>query len=248
MSALRWLPLVCSLACAAADDWKPPVYTVHRATGRITIDGKLDEPAWFAAPDMGPLHFTWYKSGKKEQTAVKLLWDDEFLYVAHLSRDSHISAKHPEHDGNIPEDDCFEIMFAPDPDKPNVYFNVEWNVIGGYVDNFRPNGPKQPRAPKWDVEGLKIAGSYAGTLNDDSDTDQYWLVEVALPFRNFAQYSKSVPPQPGQSWNFNINRHGGKTDPQYSQWSSGDTPVPSFHTPHRFGRIVFSVSNPFGER
>ncbi len=246
MPAVRWLLLVCSLA-SAADDWKPPVYTVHRAAGPITIDGKLDEPAWFAAPGMGPLHFTWYKSGGKEQTAVKLLWDDEYLYVAHVSLDSHISARHIEHDGNIPEDDCFEIMFAPDPSKPNIYFNVEWNVIGGYVDNFRPNGPKQPRAPKWDVEGVKIAGSYAGTLNDDSDADRYWLVEVALPFRNFTQYAKSVPPQAGQSWNFNINRHGGKADPQYSQWSRGDTPVPSFHTPHRFGRIVFSTATPFGE-
>lgn len=226
-----------------------PVYQAARAGTPIEIDGRLDEPAWFAAKDMGPLHFTWHQAGEKEQTLVKLLWDDEYLYVAHISEDAHIWATHTARDSNIPEDDCFEIIFAPDPDRPEVYFNIEWNVIGGWVDNHRPHGPKQPRAPKWDVEGMKIAGRYVGTLNDDSDRDRYWQVEVAVPWRNFARYMKHTPPRPGQAWNFNVNRHGGKTNVQYSQWSRGDTPTPSFHTPHRFGRIVFSAEAAgFGRR
>ena len=64
------------LVAASAQDWKPPVYTVYRAGQPIRIDGRLDEPAWFAAPAVGEFHFTWYKSGKKERTVAKLLWDD----------------------------------------------------------------------------------------------------------------------------------------------------------------------------
>ncbi|MFN0056285.1 MAG: carbohydrate-binding family 9-like protein [Planctomycetales bacterium] len=237
------------LALAADESrFQPPVYEMHRVESPITIDGKLDEPAWFAAPDVGEFHFTWYKEGRRERTVAKLLWDDEHLYVAHVCEDAHITARHKDHDGNIPEDDCFEVIFAPDPGRPEVYFNIEWNVVGGYVDNHRPEGPKKPRAKVWDAEGVRVAGSFVGTLNDDSDTDRSWTAEVAIPLKNFQKFMPHTPPRPGEFWNLNLNRHGGKTNMQYSQWSSGDTPAPSFHTPHRFGKAIFSAKvSPFAK-
>ena len=246
----RWPLVVFGCICVAAqsprlspgDDEKfqPPVYEIHRTAMPIKIDGKLDEPAWFAAPLVGEFHFTWYKDGCQERTVAKMLWDDENLYIGHVCEDAHISALHTEHDGRIPEDDCFEVIFAPDPNRPEVYFNVEWNVVGGYLDNFRPEGPTKPRAKVWDAEGVRVAGTYVGTLNDDSDTDTSWTVEVAIPLKNFAKYMPHTPPLAGEHWNLNLNRHGGKTNMQYSQWSPGDTPAPNFHTPHRFGKAVFS--------
>ena len=101
-------------------------------------------------------------------------------------------------------------------------------------------------AGKWDAEGVQIAGSCVGTLNDDSDTDQYWIVELAIPLKNFSKVAKEIPPRPGTVMNLNLNRHGGKTNFQYSQWSRADTDVPAFHTPHRFGKVIFSAkSSPF---
>ena len=255
LGAALWMaPFVIGVAAgfgrdAPADEpeFTPPVYQIHRAGTPIVIDGKLDEPAWFAAPDVGPFHFTWYKEGKKEQSVAKLLWDDTNLYIAHVCEDAHITARHTQHDGPIPEDDCFEVIFAPDPAHPEVYFNVEWNVLGGYVDNHRPHGPKKPRAPIWDAEGVKIAGVYVGTLNDDADVDSQWTVEASIPLRNFAEFMPHTPPQPGEWWNLNLNRHGGRTNMQYSQWSQADTPAPNFHTPNRFGKAVFSDRiSPFG--
>lgn len=222
------------------DQDRLPHYEIYRSTQPIRVDGKLDELAWFAAPTVGPFRFTWYKQGAREQTVAKMLWDDENLYIAHICHDAHITARHTQHDDPIPEDDCFEIMLAPDPTKENVYFNVEWNLHGGYVDGHRPAGPAGPRKP-WDVQGLHVASTYSGTLNDDSDTDEYWIVEVAIPLDNFAKYMPAAAPKPGYQWRINLNRHGGDTNPQYSQWSSGDTPQPAFHTPHRFGFVTFSA-------
>jgi hypothetical protein len=55
-----------------------------------------------------------------------------------------------------------------------------------------------------------------------------------------------VPPRPGSHWNLNLNRHGGPTNMQYSQWSRADTTTPSFHTPPRVGKVIFSAkSSPF---
>ena len=245
--SLPFCVLLCGAVCAGDDDAQLPEYTIHRAGTPIKIDGKLDEPAWVAAPDVGEFHFTWYKSGKKERTVARMLWDDEYLYVAHICEDDWITARCMEHDGPVAQDDCFEVMIAPNVGRPNVYFNIEWNVLGAWVDNHRPHGPNKPKAPVWDADGVRIAGTHVGTLNDDSDEDRYWIAEVAVPFRNFAHIAAQTPPQPGYLWNLNLNRHGGDTNLQYSQWSRADTPAPSFHTPHRFGRVVFSDrTSPFG--
>lgn len=228
----------CAASLAAAEPL--PTYTIRRAAKAPTIDGKLAEAAWREAPVIGDWVFPWWTSGVKEQTRARLLWDDTHLYLAFECDDAHITARHTARDSKIPEDDCVELMIAPDAGRPHVYFNIEFNVIGGILDNFRPDGPDKPRAPKWDAEDVKIAGTYVGTLNDDTDTDKTWQVEVAIPWRNFSAQMKSTPPRAGWTMRINLNRHGGTTNPQYSQWISGGTPKPTFHTPDRFGTVTLS--------
>lgn len=70
-----------------------PECTVFRAGTPITIDGRLDEAAWFAAPVIGEFHFPWWKEGRKEQTRARLLWDDHNLYLA-FCEDGCITARH----------------------------------------------------------------------------------------------------------------------------------------------------------
>jgi len=74
---------------------------MFRSSGRIVVDGKLDEPAWQQAPSVGDFHFNWWKSGDKEQTIAKLLWDDENLYVGCYRYDKHISADVVERHGPV---------------------------------------------------------------------------------------------------------------------------------------------------
>ena len=215
-----------------------PTYDVLRASMPITLDGRMDEAAWHEADNMGPFHFTWWQNGKKKQTVAKMLWDDKYLYIGHICQDEYITARYKNHDDPVARDDCFEVMLAPDPERPEFYFNIEWNVRGAYIDGHRAHGPKKPSVP-WVAEGVRIAGTYRGTLNDDSDKDQSWTCEVAIPLANFARYMKRKSLQPGDRWNLNLNRHGGDTNMQYSQWSRADTSKPSFHTPHRFGQVTF---------
>ena len=220
----------------------PPNYRIKRASSKITIDGKLDEPAWQPASGMGPFSFTWWQGGKQESTLAKMLWDDENLYIGHQCFDEHILARATAHDDPVSEDDCFEIMLAPNPERPDFYFNIEWNVRGAYIDGHRTHGPKKPSVP-WDVTGIQIAGTHLGTLDNDEDHDESWTCEIAIPLKNFQKHMKSFPPRPGDRWNLNLNRHNyyradATTKLQYSQWSSGDTPKPSFHTPHRFGQVI----------
>ena len=223
-----------------------PTYTIHRAGTAITIDGRLDEPAWVGAPDVGAFVFPWYESGKKEQTVAKLLWDDDNLYAAFICEDAHIYADHTERDSAVWEDDTVEVFTAPDPDRTQMYFNLEMNVLGIFLDQFHPEGPDVPVEGEWDGEGIRISTTVVGTLNDDNDEDAYWILEAAIPFRNFKEVAKHTPPEPGDEWRLNLNRLGGKTNPQYSQWSPSQTDHPQFHSPDDFGRVTFSdVVSPF---
>ncbi len=223
-----------------------PTYTIYRAGTPITIDGRMDEPAWMAAPDVGAFHFPWWTAGKKEQTVAKLLYDDNAIYLAYICEDAHIWAEHTLRDSKVFNDDCVEFFVAPNSANPNAYFNFEMNVIGILLDQFHPHGAEAPLTEEWNGTGIQIATSINGTLNDDSDTDRYWILEASIPFHNFAGVARHTPPEPGDVWHVGLNRCGGKTNEQFSQWSPSDTPMPAFHVPSCFGHMTFSErSSPF---
>ena len=232
--------LLRAAAALPAGDNGPPRYTIYRASTRITIDGTLDEPAWRRAESVGPFRFAWWKQGKKEQTDAKLLWDDCNLYVSYCCKDAHVAAEHTKRDSPVYRDDCVEVFTAPNPDRPNDYFNIEMNVNGAILDQHHPDGPGVKVKENWNATGVRIAVSVDGTLNDDSDTDRGWTLEAAIPLSNFAKVARHTPPHSGDVWHLNLNRLGGRTNPQYSQWSPSKTKTPQFHVPRDFGRVVFS--------
>ena len=217
-----------------------PEYTIYWAGTPISVDGQLDELVWVTAPDVGAFVFPWYESGNKEQTVAKALWDDENLYVAFICEDAHIWAKHTKRDTSVWKDDTVEVFTAPNPERPQAYFNIEMNVLGIFLDQFHPDGPGVAVEEEWNGEGIQIKTSIVGTLNDDSGEDQYWILEAAIPFQNFADVAIHTPPQPGDVWHLGLNRLGGKTNQQYSQWSASRTEKPQFHSPDDFGRMLFS--------
>jgi len=49
-----------------------PEHTVYRTTGKIVLDGIIDEADWAAAEPVGEFVFPWWTEGEKEQTEVKM--------------------------------------------------------------------------------------------------------------------------------------------------------------------------------
>ena len=103
----------------------PAEYTIRRATSPVAIDAKLNEASWERAFAASPFHFNWWSAGEKEQTDVKMLWDDQNLYVAYYCHDRHISAKVTERHGPVSKDDCVEIFLSPNPAKVDNYYTFE---------------------------------------------------------------------------------------------------------------------------
>src|SRR5262245_54526853 len=107
----------------------PKGYVCYRALTPITIDGDLKDAAWAAAPWTDA--FVDIEGDKKPKpqfrTRVKMLWDDEALYIAAELEEPHIWATLKEHDSIIFYDNDFEVFLEPDNDN-HMYGELELNA------------------------------------------------------------------------------------------------------------------------
>ena len=242
-NSLRSRIILALAACAVAS--AQVTYEIHRTTGPIQIDGKLDERDWQQAPSVGDFDFPWFTDGEKEQTVAKLLWDDEHLYVSWYARDRHISASITERHGPVSKDDCVEIFLAPNAAKPKNYYTFEINAIGTMLNRARTDWWTGP--PTWEPEGVRYRATFQGqNKKDESPQDDHWIVEAAIPLKNFVRDSAHTPPRDGDRWRLNLQRLGGITNAQASTWSPLPAGVRSFHTPEAFGNVQFVGRAPRG--
>lgn len=234
--------LILLLAGAAAAQTREPgplpAYQVKRAAGRIAVDGRLDEADWKQAPAL-TLLFPWeQQTGARQRTAVRLLWNAEALYAGYDCDDLDIVAHFEKRDDPTYRDDAVEFFINPDPSQ-DFYYGLEMNARAVLYDYFRAF----PRVgiKRLDFTGVQLATHLRGTLNVTSDRDQGWTLELAIPWHNFQELARRLPPEPGTEWRANLNRWDG-TEPnrRLSLWSDSATERPSPHNPARFGRLVFA--------
>jgi hypothetical protein len=232
MRLIACLFLSCSLFA------QPPIprYEVKRATSAIVIDGKPDDKAWAEAGKI-ELIFPWdYQTGAKQKTIVRLLWDDQYLYVSYECEDEDIVAFHTRRDDPTYLDDAVEIFINPMPSQTGVYFGLEMNARATLYDYVMYNSKHLFK--QFDLQGVKLVTHIEGTMNARGDKDKGWSLEVAIPWGNFEALSKR--PEAGDVWAANINRWDGvEPNRRMSNWSDPVQPRANPHVPARFGQLVF---------
>ncbi len=236
------LAFVLSAVCLgqeAQSDADLPAYEALREVGGIKIDGKLDEPDWIKAQEI-PLQFPWeQQTGAKQKTIVKLLWNDANLYVGYDCQDEEITAAHDQRDDPTYKDDCVEIFISPNQQSLDLYYGLEMNCRAVLYDYFYVF--KRSLIKRFDMRGVILATDLRGTLNVPGDKDSGWSLEVAIPFANFSDLTRDIPPRPGSSWRINLNRWDGvEPHRRLSIWSPSGLDGPNPHNPERFGILVFS--------
>jgi hypothetical protein len=237
------LLLLCPLAALsliAQTRELPPIprYEVHRTRQPIVVDGKLDDAAWKSAGII-EFRFPWdQQTGAKQKTTARLLWNDEFLFVGYDCQDADITAHYTERDDPTYKDDAVELFLNPDPSQ-EWYYGMEMNARAILYDYFYAF----PRMllKRVNFSGVQLATHVRGTLNVSGDKDEGWSLEVAIPWKNFEELAKLLPPPPGSMWTANLNRWDG-TEPnrRLSLWSDSGLERPDPHNPKRFGELVFS--------
>jgi len=189
---------------------EPRGYVCYRTGVVITVDGKLGEPGWITAP------WTEYfvdiegqgKPVPRFNTRAKMLWDSANLYIAAELEEPHLWARLKRRDTVIFYDPDFEVFIDPDGDT-HGYYELEVNALGTAWDLLLPKPYRDggPAIDSWDVQGLQVGISLQGTLNDPTDIDQGWTVEIGLPWEVLNEYAGDAKsPGPGDQWRINFSR------------------------------------------
>lgn len=222
---------------ATAQEADTPRYEVRRTTAPIFIDGILDDDAWAAASTPATLQGLWEnQTGLMQGTTVRLLWDDEYLYVAYDCEDIDITAVYENRDDPTYRDDAVEIFLNPLPDQIDVYVGLEMNARGVLYDYLMYDA--RHALKRFDLQGVRIATDLRGTLNQQGDEDGGWSLEVAIPWENFADFGPT--PTAGTTWKANLNRWDGVApDRRMSIWADPRNDRSSPHAPEYFGDLAF---------
>ncbi len=185
-------------------------YPCYKTDSPIVIDGDLSEPTWKETP--------WSRAfidieGKAKplprfQTNIKMRWDDQYFYIAAMLQEPHVWGTITKRDEVIFRDNDFEVFMDPDGDNFE-YGEFEINALNTGWDLFLPKPYKDNGQAdnSWDISGIKTAVKIIGTINDPSDNDVGWMVEIAMPWKSLSRISHTdKAPIDGQQWHINFSR------------------------------------------
>jgi len=203
---------------ASADDafpvpkieYQPRQYVCFKALDSLVIDGDLDEESWHLS--------NWTeefvdiqgdtKPAPRFSTRVKMLWDSDYFYIAAQMEEPDLWATLTQRDAVIYHDNDFEVFIDPDGDT-HEYYELEINALGTEWDLLliRPYRDGAPAVNAWDIAGLNTGISLNGSINDPSDVDSGWIVEIALPWKVLAECAhRPSPPESSDLWWVNFSR------------------------------------------
>jgi hypothetical protein len=191
--------LVLTLASAAVAAGPPPVGpAVHavRATSSIAIDGAISESAWQSAPVVSGLRQSRPNEGADptQRTEVRVLYDDQALYVAARMFDAHadsIVRTLARRDYGM-RSDVFTLILDPQHDRRSGYF-FGLSAAGTLYDGTLQNDGE--RSSTWD-------GVWEGRTKVDGEG---WTAEFRIPFSQLRFARADV-----QEWGINFQRSLGR--------------------------------------
>ena len=187
---------------------KAQIYHCPYISEPINIDGLLDETAWQQAK---PLSLVIPVSHHKpiSKTEAKLLWDDNYLYVGFKAYDKDIWSYFTERDSTTCSEDVLEVFVKPSLTE-DPYYNFEINALNTVYDASNAKryagGEDHHRWSRWNCPNLKSAVHVKGTMNNHEDQDEYWQLEIAIPFASLPSL-KGLTPAAGDKWVFHLSRY-----------------------------------------
>lgn len=216
-----------------------PEYLCRRIKGPITIDGDIDKAVWREIRPFPPFQLYDGSAPASRQTLAKACWDGEFLYFAFDCEDPDIWGTMRERDDPIYQEEVVEI-FLSFPGELTTYYEFEVSPHNVVFDTLirNPTGRREEWTSNiaWNCRGLKTAVRVFGTLDDRTDMDERWQVEVAIPFAALLE-REGASVRAGDMWRGNVYRIDRTPTPEFSAWSPPFGP--SFHMPQRFGKLMF---------
>ena len=161
---------------------------------------------------------------------VRILWTHEALVVRFVCQQSEplFVNSHPQLEKKtmgLWERDVCEIFIAPDPARPNHYFEFEAAPTGEWID-LAVTAVGAAREKDWEFHSGMTAASRI--------TKGKVTIAMRIPWDDWIH-----KPQRGEKWRLNLFRCIGSGRERYLAWQPTHTPEPDFHVPEAFGWLSF---------
>lgn len=239
---------------APSIEFNPRSYVSVKTSDSLNIDGKLEESSWEKASwTESFLDIECEAKAKPHfETRVKMLWDEQYFYIAATLEEPHLWATLEERDAVIFHENNFEVFIDPNGDTHN-YYELEVNALGTYWDLMltKPYRDGGRAIDAWDIRGLKVGIDLHGTLNNPADEDSRWTVELAIPWEVLEEAApEGRPPKDGELWRVNFSRVQWQIDSQNGEyvkqsdtednWSWSPQGLINMHYPEMWGYVQFA--------
>lgn len=193
-------------------------------TGKVLIDGKLDEPAWRQAPSSAA--FQWLGIANRKTppapTTFRLLADKDALYFGISCTEpkmAALSAAPLEFDGPVWERDCVEIFLDP-TGKGTEYYQFMLSAGNSRFDNY------------FIERGNTTIGHYSGLWESAIfKGENLWTAEIKIPLSALYYTDASAF---ADHWLLNVARER-QPDPELTTWAPL---LKGFHEPAHFIRLA----------
>ncbi len=256
------LLLICACKTSTAFEEEvllPKLYIANFTSQAPKIDGVIEPGIWDKASWSDPFIDIEGKKIPKYQTRIKLVWDQEHCYILAQLKEPHLWGNLKQRDTVVFYNNDFEVFIDPDGDTHD-YMELEVNLLNTVWDLFleKPYRNKTKADSGWDIEGLQTAVGLSGTLNDPSDIDNLWYLEMALPWKSLERGNPSGQIPENNFWRMNFSRVNwdhelkkgryyrkkdslGNYLPEYN-WVWSPQGVINMHEPERWGYVYFAKS------
>ena len=143
-------------------------------------------------------------------TEVRMLWDDDNLYVLFVATDPDVWSNLSQRDDPLWNEEVVEIFFDP-TGQGEKYGEIEVNSLNTIVDLLVTRTPERASFFEWSP-AFESAVTVEGSRNDPADEDRRWVMEIAIPWVALQSDlldiagDQSLPPAEGDVWRFNFYR------------------------------------------
>ncbi len=216
---LSYFLLPC-IICAQTPDTKDYQLPIQKATGKITLDGLLDEADWEQAIPVKDF----YQSRPRDdqfagsKTEVRATYDDRFLYIGAICYDDmegDYVVQSLKRDFSFPITDAFAIFLDPFNNQ-TAGFSFAISPLGMQREGLVQNGGQFGVTTSWNHKWFSKVTRHADK----------WIAEIAIPFKTL-RFTEGV-----DEWGINFARNDLKRI-ETSTW----VPVP---TQYNVASLVFT--------
>jgi len=226
----------CMIASCKLSQRTSPSLIPYLPSAHVDLDGKIEEACWDNAFTIDTLYDLEDRSNQDDRTQIFIFYEEENLFLGAILRNQNIKAEMTTRDTILYKEHCIEFFFDPSQDGLD-YYELEINPLGTVWDLKlkTSNHSLDGNVMEWHIPQQNFAVFVEGSLNDATDRDDYWSVEVKIPWAHFSE----AKPVTGEQWKINVMRMDYIADKaHYLVWKN--TKPGNIHLPEKWGRVTFN--------